>query len=210
MKLKTIQFELPSIPAIDKYKTSLGIQGDSGTPGEYELSYDADFGIESTTYPIFTANNRIELKVNPKKYTRIIEYIGGSEPSFRSFFNGVFKEVRSARLGFEISIPDKRVSLRLLFEKIMALQGSSVFSDGNWSSLKCWDSVRIEPDNFEDGSLVTEREGVIAFVGGTDGDGIFVNDTFNLCDPQNPDSERLYSGGGFQLRFLEVAPRLLR
>jgi hypothetical protein len=210
MKLKTIQFEVPAIPAIAKYKTSLGIQDDPNTPGEYERSYDAKFGSESTVYPIFTADGKVEIKVNPKQYTRIIEYVGGSEPSYQSFFNGFYKEVRSARVGFEVTVLDKRVPLRLLFEKIMDLQGSTVFKNGNWSTLKCWDSVGIEPDNYEDDSLVTERDGVIAFVNGSDGDGIFVNDTFKLCDPGNPDSERLYGGGGFRLRFLEAAPRLLR
>jgi len=209
MKLKTIKFESPPIPAIDKYKTALGIQDDPTTPGEYELDYNADFGVESTVYPIFTTDNKIEIKVNPRQYTRIIEFTGG-EPSYRNFFDGFYKEVRSARIGFEVTILDKRMPLKFLFQKIIDLQASTVFMDGNWSTLKCWDCVGIEPDNFEDGSLETERDGVISFVGGTDGDGMFVNETFNLCSPANPKSERLYAGGGFQLRFLEAVPRLLR
>lgn len=210
MKLKTIVFDTPSIPAINKYKTVLGVQNDLGMPGEYEQAYNADFGVESTVYPIFKSNGNIEIKVNPKQYTRIIEYVGGSEPSYQSFFNGFYKEVRSARVGFEVTILDLRTPLKLLFEKIINLQASTVFNDGNWSTIKCWDSVLVEPDDFENDSMVTERDGVITFVGGTDGDGVFVNDTFNICQPNISHEERLYNSGGFQLRFLEASPRLLR
>lgn len=204
MKLKTIIFECPPLAAINVYKEALGVV--DGTVSPYAPNYDLEFGLESSTYPIFLADGRVQLKINPKKYTRVTEFVGGNAPSLKDYWSGIYKEVRLARIGFEINVVDIRAPLKLLFQRIMEYQASNVFQQGTWRTLTCWDSVRIEPDAFENGSLVTQRVGVILDVTASDGDGNYGPTPRHLCGSDSPVPELLYSQG-FTIKFLEADPR---
>jgi hypothetical protein len=207
MKLKTLIFECPPLPGIAAYRQALGVV--NGAPGVYEPYYDPDFGLESAVYPIFLADGRIQLKINPKNYIRVTEFIG-SDPGYKDYWGGVHREVRYGRLGFEITVIDIRAPLKLLFERIAEVQASTALQDGNWQSIKCWDGVRFEAEAFENGSYVTERSGAIISVEGNDGDGVYGPTTRFMCGnkPQIPETV-LYSQP-FTLKFLEAEPRLLR
>jgi len=209
MKLKTIIFDCPNIPALNAYKTALGVEEGDASP--YPSNYNPEFGAETTNYPIFLADGRIQLKINPKKYTTIIKRNGG-DPEFKDFWNGVYREVRLGRVGFEITVIDVRAPLRLLFERIMSLQASTVFEKGEYKTIKCWDSVKIEPEAFEDGSLVTERNGAIESITPKDGDGMYGPTQRRVCGSSEamPETEAalLYTQP-FVLRFMEAEQRLL-
>ncbi|MGL5193798.1 MAG: hypothetical protein ACRC8Y_09350 [Chroococcales cyanobacterium] len=206
MKLKTIIFECPPLPALGIYQAALGVV--DGVSSPYAPNYDPEFGLESSTYPIFLADGRIQLKINPKKYTRITEFSGG-DPAFKDFWNGAYREVRLGRVGFEVTVVDIRAPLRLLFERIASIQASTVFQDGQYQTIKCWDSVHFEPEAFENGSKVTERDGAIMPITGSDGDGLYGPTQRNRCGIVGPVPDLLYSQG-FTLRFMEATPRLLR
>ena len=206
MKLKTIIFECPPLPALSTYQTALGVVEGAASP--YAPNYDPEFGLESSTYPIFLEDGRIQLKINPKKYTRITEFNGG-DPAFKDFWNGTYREVRAARVGFEITVVDIRAPLRLLFERIMSIQASTIFQDGQYKTIKCWDGVRFEPEDFENGSLVTERNGAIENVTPTDGDGMYGPTSRHVCGSSEPVPDLLYTQP-FVLRFMEATQRLIR
>lgn len=207
MKLQTITFQCPPLPNIAVYKQSLGVEGNPALPGVYAPDYNVDFGIESTTYPVFDTNGNIRLKVNPKKYTRL--EVSSEEPKFSDFFSGIYKEVRLARVGFDIEVLDFRAPLKFLFQRLKDIQARSVFVDGNWSLIKCWDGVRPEPESFEDGSWVTERFGSITKITGTDGDGFYKGSFVNPCDRGGPLDDKYYTQP-FTISFLEARQRIIQ
>jgi len=207
MKLKTIEFECPQFSGIDAYKTALGVEGDVGSI--YPINYSEEFGLESMTYPIFTPEGNIKLKINPKKYTKIIEFTDSNAPKYRDFWQGVYKEAKLARVGFEIKVIDFRAPLRLLFEKLTSLQASTLFQNGTWGIIKCWDGVCCEPADFENGSWTTERNGAIFDIKASEGEGFYETSFKRVCG-ETPIPESALYGGSFSIRFLEAKPRLLR
>lgn len=207
MRLQTITFECPPLPNLAVYQQALGVEGNPDLPGIYPPDYNADFGLESTTYPVFDSDGNIRLKVNPKKYTRT-ELLTG-ESKFSSFYSGVYKELTLARVGFDVEILDFRAPLKFLMQRLQELQARSVFVDGNWSLIRCWDSVRPEPESFEDGSWVTERYGSIIDVKGTEGDGFYKGSYVDLCKAGQPLDDKYYTQP-FTISFIEAKERLIR
>jgi hypothetical protein len=207
MKLQTITFECPPLPNLAVYQQTLGVEGNPALPGVYAPDYNADFGLESTTYPVFDTNGNIRLKINPKKYTRV--EVSEGEAKVKDFFSGVYQELRLARVGFDIEVLDFRAPLKFLFQRLKDFQARSVFVDGNWSLIKCWDSVRPEPESFEDGSWVTERYGTITDLKGTEGDGFFKGSYTDLCKAGQPLDDKYYTQP-FTISFLEARQRLIQ
>ncbi|NER38999.1 MAG: hypothetical protein F6J93_34425 [Oscillatoria sp. SIO1A7] len=216
----SIIFDCPA-DLMASYVADLGQEGNDRSPGTYSDLYQGfstERGYVPVNRPIFDANGNIKFYIDGRNYSRIEEHSSDRTAKFKDTFSylpstskSVYREASPVRIGFEITIIDKRFPLFLLMEDLLNFQRLELTKTGEFKLLTCHDAVRFETEDYKNKTFCTARTGAIEEVSVIDNNG--TNRKGNRpCDKtsdlnyQNPS---VFVIKGFKVKFMESKLRRL-